>query len=121
MKFVVICVLSLALGSCSAMTARGTPPALTLESRLGLDAAAKCIVDGWNQHFKNSLNPLTHKIEIIDPGKAYEVAPQQTITVGAEVYFARVVAAPPGSRIELYTGGTGTWTQALVPTVQNCR
>lgn len=61
-----------------------------------MSAAAVCIVRGLN-----SIGGFTHSISIIEPDRVLEVAPQQTITIGAERYFVRITAGEP-IRIELF-------------------
>jgi hypothetical protein len=92
-----------------------------VESRLGLDDAARCVVAGWNRVGGLAI-PLTHRIDTIDPGRAYEITHQQTLGPNEETYFARIISMPPGSRIEFYI-----WPifkafhgSKFVPTVQGC-
>jgi len=106
----VIILATAALTACS-VTLRNDPPAATFTASTGLDETATCLVRALNEDNPRALLPgphLTHQVQIVEPGRVYEVLPQKTIVVGGEVYFIRATALPSGgTQIEPFA--IGTW------------
>jgi len=92
---------------CAAITPRNGPPTATAFAASSIDAAASCIVDALNkaQHSDTpALVPsVTSYVQVILPGRVYEVMPQQTIVMTGEAYFVRLTAeTPTRTRIEAF-------------------
>lgn len=104
------------------MTARGTDATLVVTSKRDLNQSVSCLIGALNKAFATTnplANSITHQAVIIEPGKVMEIAPQQVITVGAEVYFVRLTAISANStRLELFSSGSFT-TMARDP-VTSC-
>ena len=115
--------LGLLVGGCAeVLTARGKEAAWSGFSKTGLSVTASCLIKGMNaaMHYDNPLQrSLTHQAGIIDPDRVLEIAPQQVVTVGAEVYFVRLTAASKSSTsIELF--GNYNWSEKLKPVMVAC-
>lgn len=117
--------LAAALTGCSALTARGTPPIWTGASQFDLNQTVSCVIKGLNvaTHSDSPLASLgtriTHQAVIIEPDRVMEVAPQQTITVGAEIYYVRLTAVSKShTNIKLF--GPATWSERLRGGVVAC-
>jgi hypothetical protein len=46
--------------------------------------------------------PVTHALSTTDPVRVYEIAPQQTLVSGGELYFVRLTKEDGGTRVELF-------------------
>ncbi len=118
----VVLALAVAAVGCAHITPRGSPPAASWTARRALDDAATCVVAALNEEMRSqsALSPsITHQVQTIEPGRVYEVVPQQTLTVAAEIYFVRLAAMPPSAtRIELFS--VATWTSRLERAVAKC-
>ena len=113
---------ALLLAGCASLTARGSDPVFAGRSAAGLDATAGCLVTELDRAMASrfALEPsITHKIVLIQPGKVVEVSPQQEITIGAEVYFARVTATGPRSAsVEFFANAA--WSDRVIGAVKRC-
>lgn len=122
MRRFILLALAAALAGCAAMTARGTPPIWTGASRTDLNQTASCVIKNLNaaMHSDNPLSTsFTHQAAIIDPDRVLEVAPQQTITIGAEVYFVRLTAtSKSNTSIELFANVA--WVERLRVGISAC-
>lgn len=102
---IVALVVSAVLAGC-ASTPRNDGPAATWTLPLPLDAAVTCIITGLNSKFPADFSrtyPITHSAAATAPGAVYEITMQQTITTpGNELYFVRVTAAGPSSKVEVF-------------------
>lgn len=103
------------VGGCSLLTARGTPPAHQITSAKPIEQAIACLIPAMN-----AVEGLTHAAAIIEPGRVFEIAPQQTITVGAEIYFVRVsTGSARATEVELFA--TGVYRSTMSPALDRCR
>ncbi len=122
MRILIAGLAALALAGCAHITPRDNEPSVTLHSSASLDDTAACVVRSLNtqMHTNNPLGvSITHKTEIIEPGRVYEVSPQQTITLTAEIYFIRLTAVQPsGTRIDVHV--ISTWRDQVEPAVRFC-
>lgn len=108
----VLCLCAVLLGGC--VSTRGSEPKASWMAAGDLNASAACVVaalDGVD-------TSLTHHVQTIVPGQVVEVAPQQTITVGNELYYARLTREPHGTRIALHS--IATWAPERVAAVSRC-
>jgi hypothetical protein len=105
------------------MSVRGDAPVWSATSRHSLNDTSACVVAALNKTFHSDtpvLSPsITHQIQIIEPNRVFEVLPQQTITVGAELYIVRLTAeGPNATRIDLQI--IVTMTGKVQPAVVTC-
>lgn len=104
------------LAGCSLMSVRGQAPVWTSTSNKPLNTAVSCVIAGLN-----TVEPgnLTHSAQIIEPDRVLEVAPQQTITIGAEIYFVRLTAlSATATRLDL--NSAPAWTGRLQAAIAPC-
>lgn len=99
--------LAVSLAGCVTVSARKIEhPGAAWVSASGLDSAASCVVQALNRTFVSPLGvrpPSAHSINIIDPGRVYEVKPQQPIVIGTDVYYVRVTkVTETQANIELF-------------------
>jgi len=105
---------AVALAGCEALTVRGSAPTGEWTSRRTLDEAAGCVVRAFD-----SVNTrITHAIQIKVPGRVYEIVPQQTLTVGAEIYYARLEAEKGNTFMQLFS--IGVFTRDMMPALASC-
>ncbi len=115
-RFRAVLLLTISVAGCGAFTTRGDPPIWTGISNRALNATASCIIAGLN-----TVEPghVTHSAQIIEPDRVLEIAPQQTLTIGAEIYFVRLTAISNNStKIEL--NSIQTWTSRLQAAIASC-
>ena len=104
------------LAGCSLMSVRGQAPVWTSTGNKSLNASVSCVIAGLN-----SVEPgtLTYSAQIIEPERVFEVTPQQTLTIGAEIYFVRLTAlSATTTKIDL--NSAPGWTARLKNAIAPC-
>jgi hypothetical protein len=104
------------------MTVRDDPPDTASVVLASLDDVAACMVRELNTALKsNSVlsHDITHQIQIIEPGRIYEILPQQQLLEGGEIYFVRLTADGMSTRIQGFR--FGTWAHRIDPAIEKCR
>lgn len=90
-------------------TARGKAPTATWTLQLPIDEATRCVINGLDAQFATPsyrvIVTVTHAAQITDPGRVYEIKPQQSLAegVGDEIYFVRVTSEGRNSKVETFT------------------
>jgi hypothetical protein len=115
--------LALLLGACSTMSVRSDAPVWSATARHSLNDTSACVVKALNTAFHSDVPliapSITHQVQVIEPNRVFEVLPQQTITIGAELYIVRLTAESPNTtRVDLQS--IVTWTSKVQPAVESC-
>jgi hypothetical protein len=112
----VVFLLAAALAGCSLLSARGQPPVWTGTSNKPLNTTVSCVITGLNTVAPGR---ITHSAQIIEPDRVLEVAPQQVLTVGAELYYVTLtVLSPAATRLDL--NSSVAWTAKLQNAIAPC-
>lgn len=104
------------LAGCDTLSVRGDRPIWSTVANTSLNTTISCVINGLNTVHPGS---ITHSAQIIDPDRVAEIAPQQVITIGAEIYFVRLTALSASStNIEL--NAVRTWAPRLSAAIAPC-
>lgn len=115
MRIAITFAIAVGLAGCSTLTARNTTPIWTVAAHRNLDDTSACVVKALN----TVSDGITHKIETIEPHRVFEVLPQQTLTIGAEIYIVRLISTGPTlTQIELQS--TALWSGKLSSAMSGC-
>lgn len=115
----------LMLSSCGVDRQR-EPPIFSFVSPRDFDTTAACLVAGLNDEMRPTINvgnpPITHKIDIITPGRVYEILPQRPLMESGDVYVMRLTRYPDGKiGVDVYSMLTGGWPDRMEHAVTKCR
>ena len=111
----------LAVAGCANVTARGDPPKFSWVSDKTLDEAAECLVPAMNAAYSDIWGSpdITHHVQIISPGKVYEVLSQRSLVYGGgDIYYVRLEKTDAGTKVDLYA--FEAWVDDLEPAVESC-
>jgi hypothetical protein len=88
----------------------------------GLEATASCVIRNLDERGRRNSNiapSLTHAKRVIEPGKVYEIRPEQKNAVGPESYYVRLEKVDDHiTRIALYA--KSPWTKSMISELAPC-
>lgn len=111
-----------ALAACG-VSRQHDAPLLSYASSRSPDQMNTCLIAALNSEFKaDGFDPgLTHHVQTTQPGRTYEIHPQQTISLGHEIYFVRVTKQANALTVNLYGVSNPLWAPRLTRAVSTCR
>jgi hypothetical protein len=110
------------LGACAHQPQLLDRPDRVWASSKSMDAAASCVIRVLDERGRSesSLSPsFTHARRVIEPGKVYEIRPEQESAVSSETYLVRLEKIDDRiTRMSLYA--SSPWKKQMIRAVSPC-
>jgi hypothetical protein len=110
------------LGACAHQPQLIDRPDRVWASSKGLEAAASCVIGVLDERgrMESNISPnLTHARRVIEPGKVYEIRPEQESVVSSETYIVRLEKIDDRiTRMSLYA--RSPWKKQMIRALSPC-